>query len=82
MGQPVETPTERLFSWALAILIAFFVLSPIAFFAGLGLVSLGIGISNKTHLPVAMSWALVLIYMGVVVTTVLRIHSARARRRA
>ncbi|TML80594.1 MAG: hypothetical protein E6G04_02705 [Actinobacteria bacterium] len=79
MTNDVESGTEWLLSWTLAIVVAV-LLGPVLFFAGTGLLSLGIGISNKTHLPLLFSWALVVIYVGVVVTTILRIRAARARR--
>jgi hypothetical protein len=67
-------------SWFVALLVAVVVLGPIAFLVGTGLLSIGVDISNRTGLPLGFSWALVLIYLGVAVTTILRVRAARARR--
>jgi hypothetical protein len=77
-----ETPAEWTLSWLLAILVAVFFLPPLLFFVGTGLLSVGIGISNVSGLPLGLSWALVVIYLGVAVTTYLRIRATRTRRSA
>jgi presenilin-like A22 family membrane protease len=75
-----ESPAEWTVSWLLAILVAVFFLPPLVFVIGTGLLSIGIGISNVSGLPLGLSWALVVIYLGVAVTTYLRIRATRIRR--
>jgi hypothetical protein len=77
-----ETLAEWTLSWLLAILVAVFFLPPLLFFVGTGLLSIGLGISNVSGLPLGFSWALVVIYLGVAVTTYLRISAIRTRRSA
>jgi len=75
-----ESPSERLLSWAVAIAIAIFFLPGSVFLAGTVLLSLGIGLSNATGLPLPLSWALVAIYLGVAITTIIRVRASRMRR--
>ena len=77
-----DTTTAKTMGWLLGIGLGLLFGGPIAFAVALAFISGAYKLADWTHLPVALAWALIVIYTGVGLTAVLRWRTQRNRRTA
>ena len=75
-----DTTTAKTMGWLLGIALGLLFGGPIALAVVLAFTSGALKISDWTHLPLPLAYALLVIYAGVGLTTVLRLRVRRSRR--